>query len=104
MGIPLLCSLGGSILINQKTLIDLNLNIYKIKDKIMRNLTIAILTIVASAFTSAAAFAGETSAYNSYTTTNKYNGVSTTDVDAHVSSYEVETTLSQTTKVEAIAE
>lgn len=71
----------------------------------MRNLTIVLATIVGSlALGMSGASAGETSAYNSYTTTNQYNGHSSTTVDANVSSYEVETTNSQTTKVEAIAE
>lgn len=71
----------------------------------MRNLTIALATIVGTfGLGVSGAFAGETSAYNSYTTTNRYNGVSTTEVDAHVSSFETQTTLSETTKVEAVSD
>lgn len=70
----------------------------------MRNLTIALATIVGTLSVAGSAFAGETSAYNRYTTTNTYGGYSETNVDAHVSSYEVQNTLSETTKVEAIAE
>jgi predicted membrane-bound mannosyltransferase len=70
----------------------------------MRNLTIALATIVGSLGLATSAFAGETSSYNSYTNTHQYNGYSQTNVDAHVSSYEVQNATSTTTKVEAIAD
>jgi hypothetical protein len=70
----------------------------------MRNLTIALLTVVGTFAVAGNAFAGETSAYNSYTTTHQYNGHSVTNVDASVNSHEVQTTLSSTTKVEAVAD
>lgn len=70
----------------------------------MRNLQIVLATIVSTLAMTGAAFAGETSTFNRYETTNTYGGYSQTNVDAHVSSNEVETTYSNSTKVEAVAD
>lgn len=69
----------------------------------MRNLTIALASIVGSFAFAGSAFA-DTSAYNKYTTTNTYGGYSETNVDAQIDSHETVTTNSTTTKVEAIAD
>lgn len=69
----------------------------------MRNLQIALATIVSTLAMTGAAFA-DTSAYNKYTTTHTYGGYSETNVDAQIDSYETVTTNSSTTKVEAIAD
>jgi hypothetical protein len=70
----------------------------------MRNLTIALATILGSFGLATSAFAGETSSYNSYTNTHTYGGYTSTSVEGTIDMTEVLNVSSSTTKVEAIAE
>jgi hypothetical protein len=70
----------------------------------MRNLTIALATILGSLGVATSAFAGETSSYNSYSNTTTYNGYTQTSLKGSVDMDERLDVSSSTTKVEAIAE
>lgn len=70
----------------------------------MRNLTVAFLTVAATLTAATGAIAGETSTFNRYSTTHQYNGHSVTNVDATVNTESLTKTISNSTKVEAVAD